>query len=133
MIRVHVGSAPLSAQLWSDIAKWSAAEVVNCYGLTETANWIAGASSKVDGIADGLMGRSWGSTIAVMDNDGCIQPTGQGDIVVQTSGLMTGYLNRPDLTAAAIRDGWFHTGDRGSVDERGYLVNRSHQRRDQSG
>jgi acyl-CoA synthetase (AMP-forming)/AMP-acid ligase II/thioesterase domain-containing protein/acyl carrier protein len=116
--RVHVGSAPLSAQLWSDIAKWSAAEVVNCYGLTETANWIAGASSKVDGIADGLMGRSWGSTIAVMDNDGCIQSTGQGDIVVQTSGLMTGYLNRPDLTAAAIRDGWFHTGDRGSVDER---------------
>ena len=70
LMRVHVGSAPLSEQLWSEIAAWSAAEVVNCYGLTETANWIAGASSKLDGIAEGLMGRSWGSTIAVRDDEG---------------------------------------------------------------
>jgi acyl-CoA synthetase (AMP-forming)/AMP-acid ligase II/thioesterase domain-containing protein/acyl carrier protein len=121
LARVHVGSAPLSAQLWSEIAAWSAAEVVNCYGLTETANWIAGASSKVDGIADGLMGRSWGSRIAVMDDDGCIQSSGQGEVVVQTPGLMTGYLNRPDLTSAAMRYGWFHTGDRGSVDDGGRI------------
>jgi oxalate---CoA ligase len=119
LLRVHVGSAPLSEQLWLEVAAWSAAEVVNCYGLTETANWIAGASSKVDGIAEGLMGRSWGSTIAVMDDGGNIQPIGQGEIVVQTPGLMTGYLNRPDLTSVAIRDGWFHTGDRGSVDATG--------------
>ena len=119
LLRVHVGSAPLSEQLWSEIAAWSTAEVVNCYGLTETANWIAGASSKVDGIAEGLLGRSWGSTIAVVDDDGCIQSAGKGEIVVKTSGLMTGYLNRPDLTSGAIRNGWFHTGDRGSVDEDG--------------
>ena len=119
LLRVHVGSAPLSEQLWSEIAAWSTAEVVNCYGLTETANWIAGASSKVDGIAEGLLGRSWGSTIAVVDDDGCIQSAGKGEIVVKTSGLMTGYLNRPDLTSGAIRNGWFHTGDRGSVDEAG--------------
>ena len=50
-----------------------------------------------------------------------IQPTGQGEIVVQTPGLMTGYLNRPDLTSAAIRNGWFHTGDRGSVDAAGRI------------
>jgi oxalate---CoA ligase len=121
LVRVHVGSAPLSEKLWSEIAGWSAADVVNCYGLTETANWIAGASSKIDGIAEGLMGRSWGSTIAVMDDDGNIQSAGQGEIVVQTPGLMKGYLNRPDLTSAAIRDGWFRTGDRGSVDEGGRI------------
>jgi acyl-CoA synthetase (AMP-forming)/AMP-acid ligase II/pimeloyl-ACP methyl ester carboxylesterase len=121
LMRVHVGSAPLSEQLWSEIAAWSAAEVVNCYGLTETANWIAGASSKLDGIAEGLMGRNWGSTIAVSDDEDNIQPTGQGEIVVQTPGLMTGYLSRPDLTSAAIRNGWFHTGDRGSVDAAGRI------------
>jgi oxalate---CoA ligase len=121
LMRVHVGSAPLSEQLWSEIAAWTGAEVVNCYGLTETANWIAGASSKVDGIAEGLMGRSWGSTIAVAGDDGGVRPTGQGEIVVKTPGLMTGYLNRQDLTSAAIRNGWFYTGDRGSVDAAGRI------------
>ncbi len=126
LMRVHVGSAPLSAQLWSEIVAWSGTEVVNCYGLTETANWIAGASSKVDGIAEGLVGRCWGSTIAVADDDGNMRPTGRGEIVVRTPSLMTGYLNRPDLTEAAMRDGWYHTGDRGSVDATGriYLTGR---------
>jgi len=124
--RVHVGSAPLSAQLWSEIVAWSGTEVVNCYGLTETANWIAGASSKIDGIAEGLIGRCWGSTIAVADDDGNLRPRGRGEIVVKTRSLMTGYLNRPDLTAAAIRGGWYHTGDRGSIDAVGriYLTGR---------
>ena len=121
LARVHVGSAPLSAQLWSEIAAWSRAEVVNCYGLTETANWIAGASSRADGIADGLVGRSWGSTIAIMDDNGSIRSSGDGEIVVQSQGLMSGYLARPDLTAAVLRDGWFHTGDRGSLDDSGRI------------
>ena len=121
LIRVHVGSAPLSEQLWSNIAAWSAAEVVNCYGLTETANWIAGASSKTEGISEGLVGHSWESTIGVRDDDGNIQSSGRGEIIVQTPGLMTGYLNRPDLTSATIRNGWFHTGDRGCVDEEGRI------------
>ena len=34
---------------------------------------------------------------------------------------MTGYLNRPDATAEAIRNGWIHTGDIGTVDEDGYV------------
>jgi acyl-CoA synthetase (AMP-forming)/AMP-acid ligase II/thioesterase domain-containing protein len=121
LTRVHVGSAPLSSQLWSEIAAWASAEVVNCYGLTETANWIAGASSHVEGIAEGLLGRSWGSTIAIKVDNGSIQSTGHGEIVVQSPGLMSGYLNRPDLTSAAVHDGWFHTGDRGSVDDGGQV------------
>lgn len=115
--RVHVGSAPLSEQLWSDIAAWSGAEVVNCYGLTETANWIAGASSRTDGISEGLVGRSWGSTIAVKDDTGDVKSVGEGEIVVQTPGLMAGYFRRPDLTSTATQNGWFHTGDRGTVDD----------------
>jgi thioesterase domain-containing protein/acyl carrier protein len=41
--------------------------------------------------------------------------------VVQSPGLMSGYLDRPDLTGAALRDGWFRTGDHGSVDNNGRI------------
>jgi oxalate---CoA ligase len=121
LLRVHVGSAPLSTNLWSEIATWSRADVVNCYGMTETANWIAGACSRTDGIADGLVGHPWGGVAAVMDDRGTIQRRGDGEIVLQTPCLMQGYFDRPDLTAAVVSNGWFRTGDRGTVDEVGRI------------
>ena len=120
LVRVHIGSAPLSSELWSGVASWSRAEIVNCYGMTETANWVAGASS-ADGIADGLVGKMWGGAAAVMDENSVVQPAGEGEIVVQTPSLMSGYLNRPDLTAMVLRDGWYRTGDRGTVDGQGQI------------
>ncbi len=121
LLRVHVGSAPLSAKLWSEIAAWSRAEVVNCLGMTETANWIAGASSRIDGIADGLVGKPWGGAAGVLSDSGTIQSAGAGEIVVRSPCLTSGYFNRPDLTAAVMIDGWFRTGDRGTVDDLGRI------------
>src|SRR5262249_14992656 len=110
LLRVHVGSAPLSAALWSEIADWSGAEVVNCYGITETANWIAGASSRKDGIVEGLVGQMWGGRAAIMDEHGSICDQGLGEIIIKSECLTSGYLKRPDLTAAAFSQGWFRTG-----------------------
>jgi acyl-CoA synthetase (AMP-forming)/AMP-acid ligase II/thioesterase domain-containing protein len=120
LVRVHVGSAPFPAALWSEVAAWSGAEVVNCYGTTETANWIAGASN-ADGIADGLIGKMWGGQARVIDDNGSIQTHGAGEILIKSSSLMSGYLNRPDLSAAALHQGWYRTGDRGSIDQQGRL------------
>ena len=119
--RVHVGSAPLSASLWSEIEAWAGAEVVNCYGITETANWIAGASSRDDGIADGLVGKMWGGNAGVMDDAGIIQSRGSGEVVINSSCLMSGYYKRPDLTQAAFSNGWFRTGDTGTIDDNGRI------------
>ena len=121
LVRVHVGSAPFSAELWSEVATWSGAEVVNCYGCTETANWIAGASSRDDGIADGLVGKMWGGDAAVLDESGTTHDRGAGEIIIRSPSMMSGYLDRPDLTAAALHQGWYRTGDRGSVDEHGRI------------
>ena len=43
-----------------------------------------------------------------------------GEIVIRGENIMKGYWNRPDATAEAIRDGWFHTGDLATRDEDGY-------------
>lgn len=120
--RVHVGSAPLSSALWQDIATWTAADTVNCLGITETANWIGGASSRHDGISDGFVGRPWGGSVAVRADDGRVSAMGEGEIIVQTPSLMAGYLDRPDLTAAVLEDGWYRTGDQGVIDARGVTV-----------
>ena len=117
-----VGSAPLSADLWESIAEWAGTRnVANMYGITETANWLAAASALEHRPEDGLVGTPWGGALAVRDEGGRIRAAGEGEVLVQTPSLMSGYLRREDLSAEVIRDGWYHTGDVGRIDERGVL------------
>lgn len=44
-----------------------------------------------------------------------------GEIAIRGPNVMSGYWNRPEETAAILKDGWFHSGDIGRVDERGYF------------
>ncbi|WP_406144463.1 class I adenylate-forming enzyme family protein [Streptomyces sp. NBC_01012] len=55
-------------------------------------------------------------------DDGRDLPPGEiGEVCVQSPSTMLGYWGEPDLTAEVVRDGWVHTGDLGSLDEKGYL------------
>lgn len=120
--QVNIGSAPLSAELWRSVQGWAGTDnVVNAYGITETANWAAGASGRDHRPADGLVGSMWGGRAAVRTEDGRILGSGDGELLLQTPALMQGYHQRPDLTTAALQDGWFHTGDIGSIDDRSVI------------
>jgi acyl-CoA synthetase (AMP-forming)/AMP-acid ligase II len=44
-----------------------------------------------------------------------------GEVCIRSDLLMDGYFDQPDATAEALRDGWYHTGDVGSLDDEGYL------------
>jgi acyl-CoA synthetase (AMP-forming)/AMP-acid ligase II len=73
--------------------------------------------------------RSRVANVAIMSPDGAMLPPGDvGEIVVQGPLVMSGYLDRPDLTAETIVDGWLHTGDLGLLDDRGFLFIRGRLR-----
>jgi crotonobetaine/carnitine-CoA ligase len=60
--------------------------------------------------------------IKIIGDDGAELTRGKlGEIVKQSPAIMQGYYKNPAATAAAIEDGWLHTGDLGYVDEDGFL------------
>jgi acyl-CoA synthetase (AMP-forming)/AMP-acid ligase II len=123
LARIHVGSAPLSVKLWSEICDWGGTrEVFNMFGMTETANWIGGGAIDEPRAGDGYVGQVWGGRAAILDEDGNIVSAGRGEVVVQTPSIMLGYWRRPDLDAEAFAGNWFRTGDIGELDEAGGLV-----------
>ncbi len=64
-----------------------------------------------------------GVTIRIVDTETqADMPTGEvGEIVLTSPGSFKGYWNKPEATAATLRDGWVHTGDMGKLDADGYL------------
>jgi len=135
--RIHVGSAPLSAALWQQIREFTRApEVCNAFGITETGSWVAGTTDRDTAPADGLIGAPWGAELRVLrardtaqfvTADECAIGE-EGMVWLQTPALMRGYLGRDALTAAAVTQGWFMTGDIGMLDDRRRLILRGRVR-----
>ena len=122
LARIQIGSAPLSADLWRSVIEWGGGvAVANLYGITEVANWAAGASSAEFEPADGLVGRMWGGEAAVLDVEGNRRGEGEGELLLRTPSVMSGYFRRPDLTEPVLQDGWFHTGDIGRIGADGVI------------
>ena len=65
-----------------------------------------------------------GVTIRIIDTDTqADMPVGEvGEIVLTSKGSFKGYWNKPEATAATLRNGWVHTGDMGKLDADGYLT-----------
>ncbi|QDU61785.1 Long-chain-fatty-acid--CoA ligase [Planctomycetes bacterium Pan216] len=90
-------------------------------GMTECG--LYSNNPAVGRVREGSMGRpSAGVQMRIIDDEGRDRSTGQvGEIVIRSSGLITGYWNNATATNEAFRDGWFHTGDLARRDEDGYL------------
>ena len=64
-----------------------------------------------------------GVEVRIVDaNDEELPPGGTGEIVTRSDCVMAGYWQNPEASAAALRGGWLHTGDVGSLDEQGFLT-----------
>jgi len=105
------GGAPLGARL-AHFFRGIGVTVYEGYGLTETAP--AAAVNLKDAIRIGTVGRPLaGVTVRVADDS---------EILIKGEIVFRGYWNNPDATAEALDvDGWFHTGDLGTLDDDGFL------------
>ena len=122
LVAVSSGAAPLAAETRDEFERRvPSATVYEGYGCTESASIIA---------ANPLGARRLGSvglpvpgcTVQIRDDAGQVLAPGQdGEICVQSPGVLSGYWRAPDATAAALHDGWLYTGDIGHLDADGYL------------
>ncbi|MCS6954382.1 MAG: AMP-binding protein, partial [Bryobacteraceae bacterium] len=90
--------------------------LVQGYGLTETAALVTVASPEPHMV--GSVGRPLAHTEVRIDSP---NEDGIGEVLIRGENVMKGYLNNPEATAEAIRDGWLHSGDLGYVDRHGCL------------
>jgi long-chain acyl-CoA synthetase len=96
--------------------------VLEGYGLSETSP-IASFNHPDRERKPGSIGTPIrGVQMRVVDNTDHEVPQGEvGEIVIRGPNVMKGYWHRPEATAEAIRDGWFHSGDLARVDSGGYF------------
>lgn len=123
-VRLAVGGAA-PAELWRAFEERFGLEVLEIYGLTESATFCCG-SPPAD-IRPGKIGKpvSWAEIRVVDENDEDQPPGEPGEILVRPKipdVLFQGYYKREDATEESMRGGWFHTGDRGSCDGDGYFA-----------
>ncbi len=98
---------PALAEQWERMG----VQVRQGYGTTEAAPIIA--SDDIHGRKPGAVGRP----LPGVD----VQIAPDGEILARGQSIFSGYWQRPDATAGALADGWYHTGDLGFIDDEGYL------------
>ncbi len=127
MVDLVYGASPMPAALLGRVQQ--ALPHVNLwqgYGMTECATLVTMLTDRdhrAGGAPLGSAGRPvLGVRLSVQGRDG--DPVGRnevGQVCVRTGSLFTGYWRKPKETAAAMRGGWYHTGDVGYLDDEGYL------------
>lgn len=124
--RIYYGASPIAEDLLKRSKEVFGCAFFQLYGLTET---VGAGACLPDAAHDPALGKLRacglpypGVEIRVAGPDGRTLPPGEvGEILIRSGVVMKGYWGRPEATAAAIRDGWFHTGDAGYFDRDGFL------------
>lgn len=117
------GGSALKADLLQEFEEKFSVEILEGYGLCETTA-VATFNHPHLGRKSGSIGTPIeGVEIKILDDSGKEVSMGEvGDIHIRSEFLMKGYLNRPEATAAVMKDGWFTTGDLAYCDETGYIT-----------
>ena len=96
-------------------------DILQAYGLTETsgaATLMRPGDPHLETVGHPLPGVD----IRIGPVEAGDEHETDGEVLIRGPVVMQGYFNRPDATAAALKDGWLHTGDLGRIDEAGRLL-----------
>lgn len=119
---VASGGAPMPVELMRRFEETFKVRVLEGYGLSETSP-VASFNHLEKPSKPGTVGQPlFGVEIrCVDDRDEPVAVGERGEVVIRGPNIMKGYYKRADATAEVMRNGWFHTGDIGSIDADGYL------------
>jgi acyl-CoA synthetase (AMP-forming)/AMP-acid ligase II len=124
------GASPIAESTLARALEIFGCEFGQGYGMTETASCVTFLLPEdhrraLAGRPDLLLsaGRPvLGTEVRIVDaDDRPVATGGLGEIAARGPQLMRGYWKQPEATAEALRGGWMHTGDAGSLDGEGYL------------
>jgi long-chain acyl-CoA synthetase len=116
------GGAPMPVAVMEDFEKTFGVRILEGYGLSETSP-VACFNQLQLPSKPGTVGLPiFACEVRVVDDEDRPVPAGErGEVVIRGHNIMKGYYRRPEETAAALKGGWFHTGDIGIIDADGYV------------
>jgi long-chain acyl-CoA synthetase len=131
LLGAYSGAAPLSVETLKEWERVTGVPIAEGYGLTEATGILCFnplfGTRKAGSVGLPLPGVE----IQIVDADSAsnVLPIGAlGEIRARGPQMMVGYRNRPEETAAILRDGWLYTGDIGELDDDGYLFVRDRKK-----
>jgi len=119
-------ASPMPRELLHRVMAVIGCDLAQVYGMTETSGaitYLSPEQHRRGGSREASCGYVLpGTELRIVDQDGQDLPAGRvGEIVIRTCQLMHGYFKDAAATAAAVRNGWFFSGDAGELDSDGYL------------
>ena len=124
---IGYGGSPITVDLLRRGIRELGCDFIQMFGMTETATMGTTLLPEDHDLNRPELLTSCGKPlgdmeIKIVNADGSELPAGRtGEILLRSGAVMKGYYGRPEATAEVIRDGWYHSGDAGYLDENGYL------------
>ncbi len=120
---IRSSSSAMPPQLIQQLEAMFKAPLIESYGMTEAAHQMASNPLPPLQRKPGSVGRAAGPEIAIRSEDGTLLGTGEvGEVVIRGPSVTSGYESNPKANEEAFVDGWFRTGDQGTLDAEGYLT-----------
>lgn len=117
-----IGGASCPEALIESVREELHCNVVIGYGSTEAGAISATSLEDPDRVRATTVGRAFDDVeVRVVDESGEPRRYGCGELVNRSECVMKGFFRQPERTAAALRDGWIHTGDLVEIDEDGLI------------